>query len=148
MCTRSLMDDLPLKYPANKQIHKRECWICPRGTLHHDPHGVTLNTDHLRPGQLIHMDFYFINKESIRGFTSVLLILDAKTRKMWQFPTPQKRPPLDIVEFFLAQLRRMGRTVQHIRTDCGGELARSSEFCALIKNKYKVGLERTGTYSS
>ena len=42
----------------------------------------------------------------------------------------------------------MGREVQHIRTDVGGELAGSSEFCALIKNKFQVGLERTGTYSS
>ena len=42
----------------------------------------------------------------------------------------------------------MGREVQYIRTDVGGELAGSSEFWALIKNKFQVGLERTGTYSS
>ena len=80
------------------------------------------------------MDFYFINATSIRNVTAVLLILDAKTRKLWQFPTQQKRPPLDIVNFFLSQLKRMGREVQHIWTDCDGELAGSSELCALIKN--------------
>ena len=70
------------------------------------------------------------------------------TRKLWQFPTYQKRPPLDIVNFFLAQLKIMGREVQHIRTDCGGELAGSSAFCTMVKNKFAVGLERTGKYSS
>ena len=38
--------------------------------------------------------------------------------------------------------------MQHTRTDIGGELAGSSEFCALIKNKFQVGMEKTGTYSS
>ena len=63
-------------------------------------------------------------------------------------PTPQKRPPLDIITFFLTQMFRTGRKVQHIGTDCGGELARSSEFCALLKNSFQIALERTGTYSS
>ena len=94
------------------------------------------------------MDFYFVNVISIRAFTAVLMILDAKTRKMWQLSTPQKRPPLDIITYFLTQLFRSGRSTQHVRTDCGGELARSSEFCALLKDKFQVGVERTGTYSS
>jgi hypothetical protein len=76
------------------------------------------------------------------------MILDAKNRKMWQFPTPQKRPPLDIIAYFPTQLFRSGRSTQHIRTDGGGELARSSEFCALLKDKFQIGVERTGTYSS
>ena len=67
---------------------------------------------------------------------------------MWQFPTQQKRPPLDIVIFFLCQLRRMVREVQHIRIDQGEELAGLSELCALLKENFQVGLERIGTYSS
>ena len=42
----------------------------------------------------------------------------------------------------------MGREVQHIRTDQRGELAGSSELCAILKENFQVGLERTGTYSS
>ena len=80
------------------------------------------------------MYFYSLNEVSIHGFIAVLLVLDAKTRKMWQFPTPQKRPPLDIVKFFIIKLKRMNRILQYIRTDCGGTLARSAEFCALLKN--------------
>ena len=85
---------------------------------------------------------------SIRGFIAVLLILDAKTRKMWKFSTPQKRSHIDIVHFFIMQLKRMNRTTQHIRIGCGVELARSAEFCALIKNEFQIEIEQTGTYSS
>ena len=35
-----------------------------------------------------------------------------------------------------------------IRTDQGGELAKSTKFCTLIKHKYQVGLEMTAGYSS
>ena len=137
ICQKQLLERLPSKFPIKEQCHKRDCWICPRGTLHNDPHGITLNTDHLTPGQLLHMDFYFLNEMSIRGFIAVLLILDAKTRKMWQFPTPQKIPLIDIVRFFIIQLKRMNRTTQHIITDCGGELSRSAEFCDILKKNYK-----------
>ena len=136
MCQKQLLNGLPNKFPIKEQCHKRDCWICPRGTLHNDPHGTTLNTDHLKPGQLLHMDFYFLNEISIRGFIAVLLILDAKTRKMWQFPTPQKRPPLDIVRFFIMQIRRINRTPHYIRTDCGEELEGLAELCALLKNEF------------
>ena len=42
----------------------------------------------------------------------------------------------------------MGRAVSHIRTDLGGELARSDELCAMLKDEFQIVLERTGTYSS
>ena len=58
MCTKQLMDGLPSTFPVKDRTHKRDCWICPRGNLHHSPHGITLNTDHLRPGQLLHKDCY------------------------------------------------------------------------------------------
>ena len=148
MCKLQLLDGLPSKFPTSHRCHRRDCWICPRGSLHNDPHGITINTDHLRPGILIHMDFFFMNTISIRGFTSILNIVDAKTRKLWLFNTPSKTPPLDIVRFFLKQLFRMGRPVSHIRTDLGGELAGSAEFCAMLKDEFQIALERTGTYSS
>ena len=75
------------------------------------------------------MDFCFLEEESIRKFTCALVIVDAKVRKMWTFNTPGKRPPLATIRYFLEQLKQTGRQVLNIRTDLGGELARSSEFC-------------------
>ena len=141
MCQKKLLEVLPSKFPIKEKSHKRGCWISPRGTLHNDPHGITLNTDHLTPGQLLNMDFYFLNEMSIRGFIAVLLILDAKIRNMWQFLTPQKRPHIDIVRFFTMQLKRMNRITQHIIKCCGGELSRSADFCAVLKNEFQVGIE-------
>ena len=148
MCTQKLLNDLAATYPTQARIHRRQCWICPRGALHNDPHGITLNTDHLRLGQLIHMDFYFMNKVSIRGFTCVLNVCDAKCRKLWQFCTPSKRPPISTVRFFLRQLQMMGRPCSHLRTDMGGELATSAEFCTLLKDEFQIALQVTGPYTS
>ena len=36
MCARQLLQGLPLKFPMYARIHKRDCWICPKGRLHHD----------------------------------------------------------------------------------------------------------------
>ena len=75
-------------------------------------------------------------------------MVDAKVRKMWTFCTPSKRPPLATVRFLLEQLKQMGRQVINIRTDLGGELARSSEFCNLLVEEYQCGLQTTAGYSS
>ena len=45
-------------------------------------------------------------------------------------------------------MKQTGRQVLNIRTYLGGELARSSEFCNLLVEEYKSGLQTTGGYSS
>ena len=77
-----------------------------------------------------------MNKTSIRGFTTVLNVVDAKTRKLWLFGTPGKSPPIDIIRFFLVQLFHMGRLVLHIRTDLGGKLAGCAELYKLRKEGF------------
>ena len=76
------------------------------------------------------------------------MIVDAKVRKMWTFNTPGKRPPLATIRYFLEQLKQTERQVLNITTDLGGELARSSEFCNVLVEEYKCGLQTTGGYSS
>ena len=94
MCKEKTMDGLPVKLNSKDQKHKDDCLICVQATLDNIPYGITLNTDNLQLGLLIHMDFYFMNETSIRKFTSVLIAVDAKARKLWQFTTQNKRPPL------------------------------------------------------
>ena len=148
MCKNKTIEGLPQRFSSKFHRHKQDCLICSQASLENVPRGITINTNNLRPGQLLHMDFYYMNELSIRHFTCVLLIIDAKTRKLWQFPTPNKRPPLDIINFFLTQLKNNGRQPQHIRTDLGGELAKSAEFCELLVAKYQCAIQTTGGYSS
>ena len=109
MCKDKTIEGLPERYSSKFQRHKQDCWICAQATLDEIPLGITLKTDNLQLGQLIHTDFYFMNETSIRKFTSVLIAVDAKSRELWQFPTQSKRPPLDIINFFLTQLKMNGR---------------------------------------
>ena len=148
MGRKEIILGLPKRESKKYRKFKCSCWICWRASMYAVPHGITMSTENLRPGELIHIDFYFMNEESIRKFTSTLLIVDAKTRKLWTFNTPNKRPPLNILRFFLEQLRMTGRKVMNVRTDMGGELAGCSEVCDLLHDEFQCNLQITGGYSS
>jgi len=104
---------------------------------------VTLTTR----GQLLHVDFSFWNVVSLRGFTSLLSVIDGKERMLWNFPTASKRCPLQILDFLFAMLQHEGITVQCIRVDEDGALANSSEFCDFLLQRC-IYLETTGGYAS
>ena len=101
--------DLPKRKSKRYNKEKCRCIICWKASVVNLPKGVTMNTDNLRPGELLHMDFCFLDETSIRQFTCALVVVDAKVRKMWTFCTPGKRPPLATVKFLLEQLKQMGR---------------------------------------
>ena len=42
------------------------------------------------------------------------MIVDARTRNKWEFATPTKRPPIDVLDFFLTQCALEGRLVSKI----------------------------------
>ena len=86
--------------------------------------------------------------ESINIFSAILVIVDAKTRKLWKFVTTGKRPPLKILRSFLSQVRSAGIHTLQVRTDIDGDLAHSNELCSLLYNEYQFGLQTTGGYSS
>ena len=48
-------------------------------------------------------------------------------------------------KIFLRQLELKNRTVTKVRTDQGGELAKSSEFSDMINNEFQCGLQMTET---
>ena len=70
---------------------------------------------------------------SYDGFSLYLLIVDEATHFIWVFLMKSKAPPLDILDSFFA---RFGH--EHggsVRTDQGGELARSSNLSDLLLRK-------------
>ena len=104
-------------------------------------------------GERFQMDFGFmkgkhdnISVRSHDGYNSYLLIVDYFTRYIWTFLSKNKNPPIKVLTKFL---RTYGRKngVRVIRTDQGGELARSSEFQeAVTEAGYSV--EITGSDNS
>ena len=111
----------------------------------------------INKGDVLHIDFGFMRGEfsekdqngkiitSIDGFNSYALIVDKATRWMWILLTKTKTPPID---FTRKILRSFGpRTYQgRIRTDQGGELARSEEFRKMVSEENYI-LEPTAAYT-
>ena len=105
------------------------------------------------PGQRYYMDFSFMrastaeysrrNKtedrvvQSFDGYNSHLIIVDEVSRYVWVFLTKSKEPPIDIVRTFLAVHGNPDGGL--IRTDQGGELARSAAFRkAMVERSFPV----------
>jgi hypothetical protein len=105
----------------------------------HPPTGKTLNTDHLHQGELLHLDFSFWDIRSHRGFTSTLLIIDAKTRMLRIFCSSNKRAPLKTIEYFFSILHQENRPPKTIRIDEDGALARNYEFTKLLLEQRLTG---------
>jgi hypothetical protein len=91
-------------------------------------------------GQRFYMDFGFMRASSPDydgtrhlgprvvmswdGFLSYLLIVDKASRYIWVFLTTSKEPPVDIINTFLTRFGH--KDGGSVRTDQGGELARST----------------------
>ena len=83
--------------------------------------------------------------DSWDGYSSYLLIVDEASRYIWVFITKFKEPPLDIIDTFLDRFGH--RNGGSIRSDQGGELARSFAYSDLLLQKHKYIVEPTGTDS-
>ena len=68
---------------------------------------------------------------SIDGFNLYLIIVDRVTRYIWIFLNTSKAPPINVAQRVLNKFKsnNLHRTV---RTDQGGELARSSLFQNMV----------------
>ena len=107
-----------------------------------------------RPGQRFHMDFGFVRGKkkhiSVRshdGYRSYLLIIDHYSRYGWIFLSKNKQPPLATIKYFLSSYGINDNTVKVIRTDQGGELARSKEFRKVVEAA-SYSIETTGADNS
>jgi hypothetical protein len=82
---------------------------------------------------------------SYNGYSIYLLIINEAFRYVWVFLTASKNPPLDIVmEFLHHHGHENGGS---IRTDLGGELARSVAFQDLLLRQFHYTLEPTSADS-
>jgi len=82
---------------------------------------------------------------SYDGYSSYLLIVDEASRFVWVFLTNSKSPPIDILQEFLRQHGHEEGGC--IRTDQGGELARSAAFQDTLLCDFHYTLEPTGADS-
>jgi hypothetical protein len=112
-------------------------------------------------GRRFYMDFGFMrasssdysrpNKKYDRvidswdGYSSYLLVVDEASRYIWVFLTKSKEPPLDIIDTFLDRFGHVNGCL--IRSNQGGELARSLAFSNLLLRKHKYVIEPTGVDS-
>jgi hypothetical protein len=85
----------------------------------------------------------FWDKISLHSFTSVLSIIDASTRMLWVLCTPNKHPPLAIIDYFLHMIQHKGLSIHTIHVDEDGALACSSEFANFLLLR-KITLDTTG----
>ena len=67
-----------------------------------------MNTDNLRPGELLHMDGCFLYENIIRKFTCALVVVVEKVRKIWNFCTPGKQSPLATVKYVTGAIKTNG----------------------------------------
>jgi hypothetical protein len=82
---------------------------------------------------------------SYDGFSSYLLVVDEASRYIWVFLTNTNEPPLDLIDTFLTRYRHAHGGP--IRTDQGGELARSFKLSDLVLRTHSYVLKPTGADS-
>jgi dUTP pyrophosphatase len=114
---------------------------------------VSSNLPDILPGQQFHLDFGFVKSrtststsKSIDGYNSYLLAIDKATRYTWIFLSKSKSPPIETTRNLLQKFKS-DNPHRIVRTDQGGELARSHEFSKMIAECGFV-LEQTGPDAS
>ncbi len=78
------------------------------------------------------------------GYSSHLVIVDSASRRVWVFLTKTKDPP---IETFRAFMTRFASHTGLIRTDQGGELARSGAVRTMMLTEFRYVVEPTGADS-
>ena len=90
------------------------------------PKGTTIHTNNLQPGEIIHMEFDLYNMTSIRGFTSMITVVCAKTIMIWVFHTASKRDPVHIICFIPTILKNEQHPYKRVRVCEDGSMEKST----------------------
>ena len=113
MCHNQTLTGLSKNCP--KKLNKVPCTMCYTAKTTTPTKGTTIDTNNIQPGELIHMDFDFYNVISIRGFTSMITVVCAKTITIWVFHTASKRDPVHIIFFILTTLKNEQHPYKRVR---------------------------------
>ena len=143
LARHSLITGLPKNLPPMN----KPCHICLAMKSRKLPRKKKVDWTQFEPGESMHMDFAFMPVTSIRGFTAFLSIKDAATNYTWIFLSRNKRPPLDILSFFISIMKKENRTIRYIRVDEDKALANCTAFCKLLL-LHNITLQTTGGYAS
>jgi len=144
MVKHKSLTDLP---PHIREL-THPCPLCLKCKLTRIPRNPPLPVGSIKPGQMLQLDFAFLNEASIRGFTSYLSCDCVSTKYSFKFCTRSKRAPVDIIRWIVTTLSQQGKTVNFVRFDEGGELARSHEISKMLVEEYKILMQTTGGYAS
>ena len=90
MCRKQSVLGLPKRAFPNRTC---PCIICTTAKMTSPPKAKVSSYRLTKRGQLLQIDFSFWNVTSLRGFSSLLSVIDGKDRMLWVFPTASKRPP-------------------------------------------------------
>ena len=90
------------------------------------PKGTTIHTNNLQPGEIIHMDFDFYNVTPIRGFTSMITVVCAKTLMIWVFHNASKRDPVHIIFFILTTFKNEQHLYKRVKVYEYGSMEKST----------------------
>ena len=125
--------------PNLKRHDFHTCPICQEAKITHKYNHHVDPTKASKVGQIFSMDFGFVKGKvdnrlvrSHDGYSAYVLIVDHKTRYTWVFLTKNKKPPIQMIKTFLNIYGLKNDGVKLIRTDQGGELARSQQFRNIV----------------
>ena len=144
MSKHNAIDNLPSHL---HELH-HPCPICLKCKFTKLPRNPPLPVNMLRPGQMLQMDFAFLNVPSVRGFTSYLSCDCVHTKYSFRFCTRSKRAPIDIIRWIMETLRKQSKSVNFVRFDEGGELARNLEIPKMLTEEFNIIMQTTGGYAS
>ena len=112
---KDLSKSIPdLKYP---------CPLCKIAAAPKIPRDKLTDPTELRKGDRIHADEIIMNTEPVRGFKTALILLEARSRKQWGFPTRSRSALVEHMKYFVRHLRHQGYRVLELQVDEDGSLA-------------------------
>ena len=127
---------------------KYDCPICRIASAPKLSRGGLTDTTELRKGSRFHADWIILNTESVRQFKTALLLTEVRSRRKFIFVTRSRSAPIQQITYFVAHMRKKGYSVDQLRIDEDGSLARSANFMKVCTEDLKMHIQSTGGYNS